>query len=118
MARRECADPPAQRQREYEHEPERDLVQQQHPIQPRRVIRQPHRGGYDCEFVERPSEAAIQCECPICLLSLASQPYFSSCACALGRGAGERKEKYVWSTGHIRQVFVSHRNAIIIQTIV
>ena len=31
------------------------------------------------------------------LHSLASQPYFSSCACALGRGAGERKEKYVWS---------------------
>ena len=28
--------------------------------------------------------------------SLASQPYFSSCACALGRGAGEGKEKYVW----------------------
>ena len=30
------------------------------------------------------------------LPSLASQPYFSSCACALGRGAGEGKEKYVW----------------------
>ena len=30
------------------------------------------------------------------MLSLASQPYFSSCACALGRGAGEGKEKYVW----------------------
>ena len=26
-------------------------------------------------------------------VSLASQPYFSSCACALGRGAGERNEK-------------------------
>ena len=29
--------------------------------------------------------------------SIASQPYFYSCACALGRGAGDRKEKYVWS---------------------
>ena len=78
MARRECADPPAQR--EYEHEPERDLVQQQHPIQPRRVIGQPHRGGYDCEFVERPSdpEAAIQCECPICLLVL-REPHQIAC---------------------------------------
>ena len=33
--------------------------------------------------------------------SLASQPYFSSCACALGRGAGEawghaHEEKYGW----------------------
>ena len=34
-------------------------------------------------------------------VSLASQPYFYSCACALGRGAGEKNEKYVW------QVFVS-----------
>ena len=76
MARRECADPPAQR--EYEHKPERDLVQQQHPIQPCRVIRQPHRGGYDCEFVERPSEAAIQCECPICLLVL-REPHQIAC---------------------------------------
>ena len=29
----------------------------------------------------------------MCKSSLASQPYFSSCACALGRGAGERKGK-------------------------
>ena len=28
-------------------------------------------------------------------ISLASQPYFSSCACALEMGAGERKEKYL-----------------------
>ena len=32
----------------------------------------------------------------VLLVHFASQPYFSSCACALGRGAGEGKEKYVW----------------------
>ena len=30
------------------------------------------------------------------IASLASQPYFSTYTCALGRGAGEGKEKYVW----------------------
>ena len=47
--------------------------------------------------------------------SLANQPYFSSCACALGRGAGKGRKN---TSGHLRQVFVSRRNAIIIQTIV
>ena len=50
--------------------------------------------------------------------SLASQPYFSSCACALGRGAGEISKGRKNTSGHLRQVFVSHRNVIIIQTIV
>ena len=51
--------------------------QEQPPTRLPRVIRQPHHGGYDCEFVERPHKA-VQCECPVCLLVL-REPHQVTC---------------------------------------
>ena len=39
------------------------------------VLRKENRGGYDCEFVERTSDAAQGGECPVCLL----EPCLTSC---------------------------------------
>ena len=57
---------------------EENPQQEQPPVRPPRVIRQPlHRGGYDCEFIERPSKG-VQCECPVCLLVL-REPHQVTC---------------------------------------
>ena len=37
-----------------------------------------NRGGFDCEFVERPSEHLLQSECPVCL-QIIRDPYQISC---------------------------------------
>ena len=54
-----------------------DRLREQSPIRPPRATRQPHRVGYDCEFVERPPKA-VQCECPVCLLVL-REPHQVTC---------------------------------------
>ena len=76
-------------------ERDEDLQQEQPPVRPPRVIRQPHRGGYDCEFIERPSKA-FQCECPVCLLVL-REPHqvtccgYSFCATCVKRVQEDKK---------------------------
>ena len=68
---------------------------EQPPIQPPRAIKQPHRVGYDCEFVERPPKA-FQCECPVCLLIL-REPHqvtccgYSFCATCVKRVQEDKK---------------------------
>ena len=50
-----------------------------HPQTPTKpVLRKENRGGYDCEFVERPSDTAQGGECPVCLLVL-KEPCLTSC---------------------------------------
>ena len=49
-----------------------------HPQTPKRVPRKENRGGYDCEFVERPSDAVQGGECPVCLLVL-KEPCLTGC---------------------------------------
>ena len=50
-----------------------------HPQTPTKpVLRKENRGGYDCEFVERPSDTAQSGECPVCLLVL-KEPCLTSC---------------------------------------
>ena len=49
-----------------------------HPQTPKRVPRKENRGGYECEFVERPSDAVQGGECPVCLLVL-KEPCLTSC---------------------------------------
>ena len=72
-----------------------DRPQEQPPIQPPRATRQPHRVGYDCEFVERPPKA-VQCECPVCLLVL-REPHqvtccgYSFCATCVKRVQNDKK---------------------------
>ena len=58
-------------------ERDNDRLREQPPIRPPRATRQPHRVGYDCEFVERPPKA-VQCECPVCLLVL-REPHQVTC---------------------------------------
>ena len=72
-----------------------DRPQERLPIPPQRAIRQPHRVGYDCEFVERPPKA-VQCECPVCLLVL-REPHqvtccgYSFCATCVKRVQNDKK---------------------------
>ena len=54
-----------------------NLQQGQPPVRSPRVIKQPHRGGYECEFLERPPKT-VQCECPVCLLVL-REPHQATC---------------------------------------
>ena len=50
-----------------------------HPQTPTKpVLRKENWGGYDCEFVERPSDNAQGGECPVCLLVL-KEPCLTSC---------------------------------------
>ena len=42
----------------------------------KRVSRKENRGGYDCEFVEKPSDAVQGGECPVCLLVL-KEPFLT-----------------------------------------
>ena len=49
-----------------------------HQTPSKRVPRKENRGGYDCEFVERPSDAVQGGECPVCLLVL-KEPCLTSC---------------------------------------
>ena len=55
-----------------------DRPQQQPPNRPSRATIQPHRGGYDCEFVKPPSVDFPQTDCPVCLLVL-REPHQASC---------------------------------------
>ena len=78
---------------------ERDVDRPREQLQPRirppRATRQPHRVGYDCEFVERPPKA-VQCECPVCLLVL-REPHqvtccgYSFCATCVKRVQNDKK---------------------------
>ena len=76
-------------------ERDEDPQLEQPPVRPPRVIRQPHRGGYECEFVERPPKA-VQCECPVCLLVL-REPHqvtccgYSFCATCVKRVQEDKK---------------------------
>ena len=58
---------------------------------PRAVERKENRGGYECEFVERPPEA-IQTECPVCLQIL-KEPCLISCGYKFCRDCIERVKK-------------------------
>ena len=53
------------------------LLPQLPPRPVRRDRKKENRGGYDCDFVEKPPEA-IQTECPVCLLIL-KEPCLISC---------------------------------------
>ena len=53
------------------------LLPQLPPRAVRRDRKKENRGGYDCDFVEKPPEA-IQAECPVCLLIL-KEPCLISC---------------------------------------
>ena len=72
-----------------------DRPREQLPIRPPRATRQPHRVGYDCEFVERPPKV-VQCECPVCLLVL-REPHqvtccgYSFCATCVKRVQEDKK---------------------------
>ena len=72
-----------------------DRPREQPLIRPPRATRQPHRVGYDCEFVERPPKA-VQCECPVCLLVL-REPHqvtccgYSFCATCVKRVQEDKK---------------------------
>ena len=76
-------------------ERDEDPQLEQPPVRPPRVIREPHRGGYECEFVERPPKA-VQCECPVCLLVL-REPHqvtccgYSFCATCVKRVQEDKK---------------------------
>ena len=65
------------------------------PIRLPRATRQPHRGGYDCEFVEPPPKV-LQCDCPVCLLVL-REPHqvtccgYSFCATCVKRIQDDKK---------------------------
>ena len=59
-------------------ERDEDPQQEQPPVLPPRVIRQPHRGGYDCEFLQRPPSGLVQADCPVCLLVL-REPHQVTC---------------------------------------
>ena len=59
-------------------ERDEDPQQEQPPVRPPRVIRQPHRGGYDCEFLQRPPSGLVQADCPVCLLVL-REPHQVTC---------------------------------------
>ena len=61
---------------EKSNEPE-PLLPQLPPRAVRRDREKENRGGYDCDFVEKPPEA-IQTECPVCLLIL-KEPCLISC---------------------------------------
>ena len=63
-----------------------------HPQTPKRVPRKENRGGYDCEFVERPSDA-FQGECPVCLLVLKEPCLISCCGHKYCRVCIERVKK-------------------------
>ena len=76
-------------------ERDEDPQLEQPPVRPPRVTRQPHRGGYECEFVELPPKA-VQCECPVCLLVL-REPHqvtccgYSFCATCVKRVQEDKK---------------------------
>ena len=64
-----------------------------HPQTPKRVPRKENRGGYDCEFVERPSDAFQGGECPVCLLVLKEPCLISCCGHKYCRVCIERVKK-------------------------
>ena len=61
-----------------EDERDEDQPQKQPSNQPPRAPRQPHCGGYDCEFVKPPPVEFPQTDCPVCLLVL-REPHQASC---------------------------------------
>ena len=65
-----------------------------HPQTPsKRVPRKENRCGYDCEFVETPSDAAQGGECPVCLLVLKEPCLISCCGHKYCRVCIERVKK-------------------------
>ena len=65
-----------------------------HPQTPTKpVLRKENRGGYDCEFVERPSDAFQGGECPVCLLVLKEPCLISCCGHKYCRVCIERVKK-------------------------
>ena len=64
-----------------------------HPQTPKRVLRKENRGGYDCEFIERPSDAFQGGECPVCLLVLKEPCLISCCGHKYCRVCIERVKK-------------------------
>ena len=65
-----------------------------HPQTPTKpVLRKENRGGYDCEFVERPSDAFQGGECPVCLLVLKQPCLISCCGHKYCRACIERVKK-------------------------
>ena len=57
------------------------------------VLRKENRGGYDCEFLERPSDAFQGGECPVCLLVLKEPCLISCCGHKYCRVCIERVKK-------------------------
>ena len=65
-----------------------------HPQTPTKpVLSKENRGGYDCEFVERPSDAFQGGECPVCLLVLKEPCLISCCGHKYCRVCIERVKK-------------------------
>ena len=64
-----------------------------HPQTPKCVPRKENQGGYDCEFIERPSDAAQGGECPVCLLVLKEPCLISCCGHKYCRVCIERVKK-------------------------
>ena len=65
-----------------------------HPQTPSKpVLRKENRGGYDCEFVETPSDAFQGGECPVCLLVLKEPCLISCCGHKYCRVCIERVKK-------------------------
>ena len=69
----------------------RALSHPQTPTKP--VLSKENRGGYDCEFVERPSDAFQGGECPVCLLVLKEPCLISCCGHKYCRVCIERVKK-------------------------
>ena len=49
-----------------------------------------NRGGFDCEFVERPPEHLLQCECPVCLQIICDAYQVTCCGYSFCRSCIER----------------------------
>ena len=60
------------------------------PIRSAKPSVKPHDGGYDCEFLERPSSKLVQADCPICLLVLREPHQVTCCGYSFCRGCIQR----------------------------
>ena len=70
--------PAGNRSRQEAEKNDRRRESQNPPIgTPRRSV-SPHSGGYDCKFVERPSNDSLHVECPVCLFVL-REPHKVTC---------------------------------------
>ena len=60
------------------------------PIRPAKPSVKPLEGGYDCEFLDRPSSKLVQIDCPICLLVLREPYQVTCCGYSFCRGCIQR----------------------------